>query len=180
MPGHRFGILGGDLQRGQRLLALPIDLGLEEGRASHDVGHQRQPGLVVVLHHDAVDEAEVGTRAGTENAADVVDVVGDLLRRAAAGALVEQRRGEHRQAQLALRVLGRAGAHDHADAHGRLLVLADQHHREAVRELLDLERGERDRVGLQRARRELPGPPRSRLGARPARGRRAGSPGRAR
>ena len=169
-PGHRFRIFCGDLQRGQRLLPLALDLGLEEGRAPHDLGHQRQSGLIVVLHDDGVDEAEVGPGARAEDAADVVDVIGDLLRGAAAGALVQQRRGEHGQPQFALRVLRRAGADDQPDAHGRLFVLADQHHGEPVRELLDLEGRKRDRVRLERPRRELTWPGRTRLRAGEGRG----------
>ena len=72
-------------------------------------------------------------------------------RAARGGALIEQRRGQHRQALLALRVLGRAGADQHAGAHHRLLVLADQHHLQAVGQRADLVGRELHRLGRRAA-----------------------------
>ena len=59
--------------------ALPLDLFRRERRPLHDVGHQIERDVVAVLHHDGVDEAQVGAGAGAEHAADEVDRLGDLL-----------------------------------------------------------------------------------------------------
>jgi hypothetical protein len=156
--GHRLGILGGHRQARQRLLPLALDLRRQEGRATHHVGHDRQPGGVVVLHDDGIDVAEVGTGPGAEDGAEVVDIIGDLLGIPRASTLVEQRRGQHRHSHLGPGIVGRAGTHDHAHADGRLLVLADQHHGEAVGQLLHLEGRERDRARFERPRRKLARP----------------------
>ena len=57
------GILEADLQARQHLLPLTLDLGRRrtpDARAMSD--SMRMPGLEAVLHHDHVDEGEVGRR----------------------------------------------------------------------------------------------------------------------
>ena len=67
-----------------------------------DVRHQVEPDVQAVLHHDGLDEAEVGAGAGAERAADRIDRVGDLLGRPRRRALIEQRRRQRRDARADL------------------------------------------------------------------------------
>ena len=109
-----------------------------------------------VLHHDGVDVAEVGAGAGAEHAADEVDRRRRSARRSCAP---RPDRAAPPSASpgpcLPFGILRRAGANDHAHADGRLLVLADQHDLQAVGQLADLVRRERDRPRRQRPRRAL-------------------------
>ena len=72
-----------DLQRGDHLLLLALDLLGRKRRIAHDVGQQVHADVERILHHDRVDEAQVGSRPGAQRAADEVDLIGDLLRRLA-------------------------------------------------------------------------------------------------
>ena len=77
--GDVVGILGADLQRRHRLLLLPLDLFSGERGVPNDVGQQFHGHAERILHHDHVDEAQVGAGTGAERSADEVDLIGDLL-----------------------------------------------------------------------------------------------------
>ena len=129
------------------LLALPIDLRLRERRMPRHVGQHAEPRLEAVLHHDHVQVAQIGAGARAGDAADEVDRVVELLGRLRArlGALIEQRRREMHEAELALRIRRAARPDQQPHADGRLLVMEHDHHLQAVRERLHLVRRERRR-----------------------------------
>ena len=78
--GDVLGILEADLQAGQHLLPLAIDLLRRERRMPRHVRQHAHAGVEAVLHHDHVEEGQVGAGAGAHGAADEVDRVGDLAR----------------------------------------------------------------------------------------------------
>ena len=141
----------------QRLLPLAIDLLGRERRVAHDVGHQVERRIEAVLHHDGVDEGQVGAGARAQPAANVVERVGNLARAPRGRALIEQRRHQRGHAGLARRILCRAGAHEQADADRRLLVVQHRHDLQAVGERAHLVRRELDVARGERARWPLAG-----------------------
>ena len=114
-------------------LPLPFDLVRGERRIPHDIGEQARGQLEAVLH-DGDIRRSTGRRPvpDVELAADRVDRLGDLLRRARGRPLVEQRRRQGRDAALRGRILRGAGPHDQAQADRRLLVVHYDHHRQPV------------------------------------------------
>ena len=88
-----------------------------------------------------------------ELGAEEVDRVGDLERAARAGAFVEHRRREARQAELARRIVAAAALDDEVDLHDRHLVRLDEPDRQPVRQLALLDRRQLRRGGGPERRR---------------------------
>ncbi len=159
------GIFNADFQARQHLLPLALDFLRRERRATRHVGEHAQAEPEAVLHHDHVDEAEIGAGAGAHCAADEIDGVVELAGRLAAGPLREQRRDKLRETVLAFRIERAAGANDHPHADDRLLVMEHHHDLEPVGQRLE-------RIGRklhvprgQRTRRSFGRPARLRRGA---------------
>ena len=140
---------------GQALLPQPLELVVRERRPERDVGHQRQrigqPRDRHVQPHGRRVDAGRGGQVGAEE----IDRVGELERRARAGALVEHRRRQRRDAELARRIVGAAAQHHEIDLRDRHLVQLDEPDRQAVRQLPLLDRRQlnrRRRAGLRRPR----------------------------
>ncbi len=155
--GDVIGILVADLQAGEHLLPLALDLLRRERRVAREVRRpDRAPSVEAVLHHHGVDERQIAARAGADRAADRVDrgrrsVSASCVRRA----LIEQRRGERRDARLVRRILRAAGADDQPQADRRLLVVRDGDDLQAVGERPHLVGRELDVPRRQRPRRTL-------------------------
>jgi len=83
-------------------------------------------------------------KAARELRAEELDLVGYLERAARAGAFVEHRRRQAREAERGRRVVAAAGVDDEIDLHERHLVRLHEPHFEAVRELSLLDRRQRE------------------------------------
>ena len=123
-----------------------------------DVVHQIHRQREGILHHDRVDEGQVGARPRSHGAADRIDLFRDLLGAAGGRPLIEQLRHQLGEPAFAFRILRGAGSHEHAHGHGRLLVVSDGDDLHAVGERLHLERRKLDLARRQRPRRPLSGP----------------------
>ncbi len=156
--GDPLGIFGADLQTRQRLLALPFDLVLRERRVPRHVGQHAHAVFEAVLHHHHVDEREIGARAGAHRTADEINGVVHLLRGLRGRALVEERRQQVHEAEPALGIGRRAGAHEEAHGDDRLLVMKNRDDLQPVRQRLDFVGRELDVARGQRTRGALSGP----------------------
>ena len=150
----------------QHLLPLPIDFLGRERRALDHVGQHPHAGLEAVLHHDHVDEGEVARRAGAHQRRRW-----NRWRRSARCAdrgcvprpLIEQRREQPREPELALRVRRAPGPDHHPHADDRLFVVQDRDDLQSVRQRSNLVGRE-----LDVARRQRTGRPFGRPVLRPA------------
>ncbi len=162
--GDVFRILGADLQARQHLLALPLDFSGRERRKSCHVGQHLHAAVEAVLHHDHVEERQIGGRARPHRAPDEIDGVGEFLRRtrrAVTGRfhpLIKQGCREPRRAELFLRIRRRTRSDEQTHAHDRLLVVKHDHHLETVGQRLQFVGRKLDIARRQRARRTLRGP----------------------
>ena len=150
--GEIVGVVVADLESGQDLLPLAVDFFLRERGVLRDVGDEVQADVEAVLHHDAVDEAQIDARAGTERAADRIDRRRNLLRVLARRALIEEGRRERRDAGPVLRILRAPRPQDQAKADRRLFMMRDRNHLEPVRERLERVRRKLDGVRRERPR----------------------------
>ena len=80
------GVVGVHLLRGRDLLFLPFDFLRRERRIAGNIRHQVHRQVEGVLHHDGADRGEVVAGSGPEDAADRVDLIGNLLRAPGRGA----------------------------------------------------------------------------------------------
>jgi hypothetical protein len=94
---------------------LPLGVDVEEARPEHHVGHHVDGDLQVVVGNPRVDERRLARRGGVELAAHGVEVLRDLLRGVAQGALEEQMLDEVRDARPSERLVTRPGADPEAD-----------------------------------------------------------------
>ena len=102
------GIVARLQQRRQPLLAQPLELLGRERRPQRDVGHDRQRVGEPRDRHVQPDGRRIERAAGAEVGAEEVDGVGNLERRARAGAFLEHRRHQAGDAELAGRIVGAA------------------------------------------------------------------------
>ena len=156
-----------DLQARENLLALPLDLGRRECRTPRDVGQHAEADVEAVLHHDHVDEAQIGAGAGAHRGAHEVDRLVELGGRLVFRPLRQQRGREIGEAELVLRIERASGADDHPHADDRLLVVEDHHDLQTVGQRPDLVRREAHVPRGQRPRRPLGRPGRVLGGSRP-------------
>ena len=140
----------------QPLLAQAIELRRGEGGAQRHVRHQRQRIAELRDRHREPHRRIIKRARRREIRAEELERVGEVERRSRAGAFVEHGGGEAADAELADRIRGAARTHDQVDLRERHLVMLDDPHPEAVRQLLFLD-------GRQLERRR--GPDGGRLGA---------------
>ena len=86
------------------------------------------------------------------DAADRVNLIGNLLRAPGRGALIEQVRDEQRHAALLVRIVRAAGPHEQAHRHRRLLVMQHGDDLHPVGQRADVMRREGDLLRRQRPR----------------------------
>ena len=124
---------------GEALLPQAFELLGRKRRPQRDVGHQRQ--CVGQSRHRNVkpDGRRVETGRAAQIGAEEVDGIGEIERRARAGALLQHRRGQRGDPELARGIVGAAAQHDEIDLGDRYFVELDQPHRQPVRELLLLD-----------------------------------------
>ena len=138
------------------LLAQPLELVFRERRPERDVGHDRQRLGEPRDRHVQAHRRGVDAGRGAQIGAEEIDRVGDLERRPRARTLGEHCRREAGDAELARRIVGGAAGHEEVLLDHRHPVHLDHPHRQAVRELPLLDRGEmqhwrRSRRGWMRA-----------------------------
>jgi hypothetical protein len=148
-----FRLVAGLDQRGDSLLAKPIQFLFRERGALHHVGHDRQRRLQALDRDVQADRGRVEGTARRERCPDELDGVGDLERAPAAGAFVEHRHREVRQAELHLRVVRAANEGDEVHLHDGNFMRLDDPDRQTVGEgaFLDAREVERRR-GAERGR----------------------------
>ena len=155
-------IFEADFHARQHLLPAALDFLRRERRAPREIGEHAQAEAQAVLHHDHVDEAEIGAGAGAHFAADEIDRVVELAGRLAARALREERRHDLRETVLAFRIERATRADDHPHADDRLLVMEDHHDLQPVGKRLEKIGREENVPRSQRTRRSFGRPARLR------------------
>src|SRR6185295_15991973 len=98
-----------DLERVERLVAQPLELGLGEGRLAHDLGDEAERGAEARRRHRDRDEGLAPAGAAVERAAERLGRGGDLGAGAMARALREEARGHRREPGTLRRVELAAG-----------------------------------------------------------------------
>jgi len=147
---------------GQPLGAQAFELGAGKRRSERDVGHDRQRVAKTRDGDVQPHGRRVAAACHVEIGSEKIDRIRDLERRSSSGAFFEHRGRQAPHAELARRVVARAAKDHEIDLRDRHLVALDDPHREAVRELLLLDRREseggwRARLGWTRAVRRLLG-----------------------
>jgi hypothetical protein len=140
--GDRGGLRELQLERREHLRPRELDLGGRELRPRHGVAEQAHRERGVVRQHRARDAQEVGARRPAERAAGALDRGGDLVGRAAAGALGEQLSDHVGDPFLAGRRMHGPGWHREAEGDDGVTAVLDEHHAHAVGERGFLERRE--------------------------------------
>ena len=110
-----------------------------------DVRHQRQR-IAQLRHRHRQPHRRIIERARRRQVgAEELERVREIERRSRTGAFVEHGGGEAADTKLADRICGAARTHDQVDLRERHLVMLDDPHREAVRQLLFLDRRQLER-----------------------------------
>ena len=151
--GDRRRIVAPLQQAREPLLALPLELVFRERRAQRHVGHDRQRVGKPRHWHVQADGGCVDSARRAEIGAEEIDGVGDLERRSRARALLEHRGREARDAVLPGWIVRGAAEDDEVHLRDRNFVILDDPHRQAVGQLLLLNRWQtqrRRRAGLRR------------------------------
>jgi hypothetical protein len=103
-------IVVADLQSGQHLVPLSLNLLGGERGIARNIGHEIQREIETVLHHDGLDEGEIGAGPGSDHTADRIDGRGNLFGAARRRALVEDGGREGGHTGLVVRIKRAAGA----------------------------------------------------------------------
>ncbi len=135
------------LDLGEPVAAEPAHLGLGEGRLAEGLGEQVCGRREVPLRDVDVDQETAVGHPGTEHHAVPLHQLGELLRRVAGRALVEQSGGHRRDALLAGRLGGERGRHDDAQRQDVLAGEVVHEHPHAVAEQVLVGDGEGPRAG---------------------------------
>ena len=158
-------------ERHEPLVLHALEVRLRERRVHRDVREELQEPRQVARERRAGERRRVHRRAGAERRAQEPGLVGDRGRAAGPRPLRHHRGGEAREPGLLLRVPRRAGVDHEVQRHDREPPVLDEPHREAIRQLELLLRGDAElgrRPVLRRLRAVRPGG---------RRGRRRGGPG---
>ena len=123
---HRFGVVPILEQRGDALFPKAVQLGLRERGTQRDVGHQRQRLCQPCHGHVQPHGRGIKGARRSERGAEKLDVIRDLQRVPAAGALIEHRHRQAGEAEFAGRIVAAARTDQQVDLHERDLVRLDQ------------------------------------------------------
>src|SRR5258707_524863 len=116
-------IVVADLQPGENLLALAVDLFRCKCRVPCEIGNEIEREAEAVLHDSRVDEGDVAACPRANRAANRIDRGGDLLGAPGCGALIEKGRRHIRHPGLARWILRAAGPDEQSEADGWLLMM---------------------------------------------------------